>query len=502
MAKRKWYVVVRGRGVGVFNTWVQVASLTNDCSGAIHQSFGTEYEAHEEYRKAMERGDVYIIHQDGSREPVRTRPPTGLGRTRSENDATQPPPPQETVTAPPAAQPSSPSTPSSTRRTRALGPSLSAPVIGSPRSAARDRRTAEMARALLEHLEQIDRLETVCPTCHGDGVVRSNGPGTASHTHSHRSATPEQRSPDRSSSSSLTGANDWSHPSQGWSASVPLPSSGSPQVSRTISVREYGTPTQSPRDRASSRAQGSPSSRHSSSRPITVVPAPVYRTATSVPPSPAYRPASPESMATPRLTPRALPASPIRPEEHQLLASSRGGSGSPSSSHRSSRRDQTSHSRSMSDASRPMHEVMRQMGDMTIQPGASPRASSTSSSPSLSYATSPRASNDGSPRSSNAASPRSPHATSPTPSRRSNMASPRSSDASRSSLSSLGLSVSGLASPRPSAGVASPRQSADMASPRQSSGMAPMHVPSQGYDIPSDPRSPVSRNQRVPYTAR
>ncbi|KAL1660743.1 hypothetical protein GGF50DRAFT_130034 [Schizophyllum commune] len=475
MAKRKWYVVVRGRGVGVFNTWVQVASLTNDCSGAIHQSFGTEYEAHEEYRKAMERGDVYIIHQDGSREPVRTRPPTGLGRTRSENDATQPPPPQETVTAPPAAQPSSPSTPSSTRRTRALGPSMSAPVIGSPRSAARDRRTAEMARALLEHLEQIDRLETVCPTCNGDGVVRSDGPATVAH--SHRSATPEQRSPDRSSASSLTGANDWSHPSQGWSASVPLPSSGSPQVSRTISVREYGTPTQSPRDRASSRAQGSPSSRHSSSRPITVVPAPVHRDAESVPPSPVYRPA---------LTSRALPASPVLPEE--LVASPHRGSGSSSSSHRSSPRVHASHSRTMSEASRPMHDVMRQMGNMTIQPAASPRTSS----PSLSYASSarasdagsPRVSNAGSPRPSNAGSPRSPHATSPTPSRRSNVASPRSSDASRSSLSSLGLSVSGLVSPR------------------QSAGMAPMHVPSSGYDIPSDPRSPVSRNQRVPYTAR
>ncbi|KAL1677268.1 hypothetical protein EV122DRAFT_214423 [Schizophyllum commune] len=462
MAKRKWYVVVRGRGVGVFNTWVQVASLTNDCSGAIHQSFGTEFEAREEYRKAMERGDVYIINQDGSREPVRTRPPTGLGRTRSENDATQPPPPQETVTAPPVAQPSSPSPPSSTRRTRALGPSLSAPVIGSPRSAARDRRTAEMARALLEHLEQIDRLETVCPTCNGDGVVRSDGPATVAH--SHRSATPEQRSPDRSSSSSLTGANDWSHPSQGWSASVPLPSSGSPQVSRTISVREYGTPTQSSRDRASSRAQGSPSSRHSSSRPITVVPAPGLRTTASVPPSPVYRPASPESMATPRLTPRVLPASPVRVEEQQMVASLHRGSGSSSSSHRSSPRFHASHSRTMSD-------VSRQMGDMTIQPAASP-----ASSPSLSYASSPRASNSG--------SPRSPHATSPTPSRRSNMASPRSSDASRSSLSSLGLSVSGLASPR------------------QSAGMAPMHVPSSGYDIPSDPRSPVSRDQRVPYTAR
>ncbi|KAL1718862.1 hypothetical protein EV715DRAFT_200151 [Schizophyllum commune] len=500
MAKRKWYVVVRGRGVGVFDTWVQVASLTNDCSGAIHQGFGTEYEAREEYRKAMERGDVYIINEDGSREPVRTRPPTGLGRTRSENDAIQPPPPQETVTAPPAAQPSSPSTPSSTRRTRALGPSLSAPVIGSPRSAARDRRTAEMARVLLEHLAQIYQLETVCPTCNGDGVVRSNGPGTVAHSHSHRPATPEQRSPDRSSSSPLTGANDWSHPSQGWSASVPLPSSGSPQVSRTISVREYGTPTQSPRDRASSRAQGSPSSRHSSSRPITVVPAPVPRTAASVSPSPVYRPASPESMSTPRLTPRALPGSPIRLEE--MMASPHRGSAASSSSHRSSPRDHTSHSRTMSDASRPVHEVVRQMGDMNIHPAASPRTSSTASSPSLSYASSPRASDSGSPMPSNAGTPRSPHAPSPTHSRRSNMASPRSSDASHSSLSSLGLSVSGLASPRQSAGMTSPRQSVGLASPGQSAGMAPMHVPSSGYDIPSDPRSPVSGNQRVPYTAR
>ncbi|KAI5889419.1 uncharacterized protein SCHCODRAFT_02510537 [Schizophyllum commune H4-8] len=495
MAKRKWYVVTRGREVGVFNTWVRVAALTNDCSGAIHQSFATEYEAHEEYRKAMERGDVYIINKDGSREPVRTRPPTGLGRTRSENDATQPAPPQETVTAPPAAQPSSPSTPSSTRRTRALGPSLSAPVIGSPRSAAHVRRTAEIARALLEHLEQIDQMETstVCPTCHGDGVVRSNAPGTVAHIHSHRSATPEQRSPDRSSASSLTGANDWSHPSQGWSASVPLPSSGSPQVSRTISVGEYGTPAQSPRDRASSRAQGSPSSRHSSSRPITVVPAPVLRTAASVPPSPVHRPASPESMATPRLTPRALPTSPVRLEEQQMVASPHRSSGSSSSSHRSSRRDHTSHSRTMSDAARLVHDVMRQMGDIYIQPGASPRASSTSSSPSLSYASSPRVSDAGSPRLPEAGSPRSSHAPSPPPSRRPTVASPRSSDASHSSLSSLGLSVSGLASPR---------QSTDMALPRQSAGMAPMHVPSSGYDIPSDPRSPVSRNQRVPYTAR
>ena len=41
---------------------MQVAALINDCSGAIHQSFGTEYEAREEYRKAMERDDVYIIN--------------------------------------------------------------------------------------------------------------------------------------------------------------------------------------------------------------------------------------------------------------------------------------------------------------------------------------------------------------------------------------------------------------------------------------------------------
>ncbi|KAJ7783213.1 hypothetical protein B0H16DRAFT_1495958 [Mycena metata] len=71
MGKRKWYVVTVGRDVGVFQTWLEVSPLVTGVSGALHQSFPTEEEAHE----------IFLLEQ--SRGHVRTVPPARTARTRT-----------------------------------------------------------------------------------------------------------------------------------------------------------------------------------------------------------------------------------------------------------------------------------------------------------------------------------------------------------------------------------------------------------------------------------
>ncbi|KAJ7188199.1 hypothetical protein C8R46DRAFT_1054008 [Mycena filopes] len=61
MGKRKWYVVTRGLGVGVFETWLQVSPLVTGVSGALHQSFPTEEEAYRMFDEEQSRGNVKII---------------------------------------------------------------------------------------------------------------------------------------------------------------------------------------------------------------------------------------------------------------------------------------------------------------------------------------------------------------------------------------------------------------------------------------------------------
>ncbi|KAJ7045549.1 hypothetical protein C8F04DRAFT_1065244 [Mycena alexandri] len=61
MGKRKWYVVTVGRDVGVFETWLEVSPLVTGVSGALHQSFPTEEEAHEIFLLEQSRGHVKTV---------------------------------------------------------------------------------------------------------------------------------------------------------------------------------------------------------------------------------------------------------------------------------------------------------------------------------------------------------------------------------------------------------------------------------------------------------
>ncbi|KAJ7251460.1 hypothetical protein B0H12DRAFT_1119081 [Mycena haematopus] len=61
MGRKKWYVVIVGRDVGVFQTWIDVSPLVTGVSGALHQSFSSEIEAEEIFAQALTNGKVKIV---------------------------------------------------------------------------------------------------------------------------------------------------------------------------------------------------------------------------------------------------------------------------------------------------------------------------------------------------------------------------------------------------------------------------------------------------------
>ncbi|KAJ6625613.1 hypothetical protein B0H10DRAFT_622648 [Mycena sp. CBHHK59/15] len=76
MAKRKWYVVTRGKNVGVFKTWLEVAPLVTSVSGALHQSFPTEEEAWTIFEQERSKGNVKVVGDSVPAASPSPRPPT------------------------------------------------------------------------------------------------------------------------------------------------------------------------------------------------------------------------------------------------------------------------------------------------------------------------------------------------------------------------------------------------------------------------------------------
>lgn len=61
MARRKWYVVIVGKEIGVFTSWLEVGPLVKGVPGALHQSFETEEEARRVFEQARAKGNTKIV---------------------------------------------------------------------------------------------------------------------------------------------------------------------------------------------------------------------------------------------------------------------------------------------------------------------------------------------------------------------------------------------------------------------------------------------------------
>lgn len=369
-----------------------------------------------------------MVRPDGRREPVRTPTRSDASTLRS---------PQGSVSAPPSSQSQSPGASPSARRTRALGPSLSAPVVGSKgvaeslvtQSPAHQRRTTEIAPAIMQ------RMGEPCPTCHGEGFIEPQTSRAAP------SAVDPARSPSHRtgrSSSSLTGAHTWPDPSDGWSCDVPPPMAASGTRSRTISVADLDTSPRSSSIFSPSRSVRRQSPPSSSSSSYIMIPEPSRSYAQPPVASPRSSPiySTPPSTAT--VTPRgrvsSIPASPVRPVSTSQRTCLRESScWSPSSIPASPVRPVSNSSVLQSPRSSPssqrglsqrtINDVSRQVHDMGVQAPASDVGSPVSTS----------------------------------------------------GVSSLGSPMFGLSA---------------------------LHGPSSEYNVPQDPRSPFSRNQRIPVSAR
>ncbi|KAF4620791.1 hypothetical protein D9613_000705 [Agrocybe pediades] len=64
MVKRKWYVVTVGKGVGVYSTWLEAGPLVKGVSEAVHQSFRTEEEALQHFRRAVLSGNTRVVRSE------------------------------------------------------------------------------------------------------------------------------------------------------------------------------------------------------------------------------------------------------------------------------------------------------------------------------------------------------------------------------------------------------------------------------------------------------
>ncbi|KAK7466989.1 hypothetical protein VKT23_004052 [Stygiomarasmius scandens] len=71
MAGKKWYVVIVGREVGIFDNWLEVTPLVYGVSCAQHASFRDEEEARRAFEEAKAKGHVKRIGSDlGSISPM------------------------------------------------------------------------------------------------------------------------------------------------------------------------------------------------------------------------------------------------------------------------------------------------------------------------------------------------------------------------------------------------------------------------------------------------
>jgi len=89
MAGKKWYVVIVGKAVGVFGSWLEVAPLVVGVSGAQHQSFPTQEEAIQAFRDEFMKGSVKIVNAGPKSSPGQeyTSAPSTPRRTQSHGTA-------------------------------------------------------------------------------------------------------------------------------------------------------------------------------------------------------------------------------------------------------------------------------------------------------------------------------------------------------------------------------------------------------------------------------
>ncbi|KAJ7703163.1 hypothetical protein B0H17DRAFT_1042004 [Mycena rosella] len=74
MAKQKWYVVIVGKEVGVFENWIEASPLVIGVPGALHQSFSSEEKANQLFAEAQEKGTVKVVAGRNVSVPAPTGP--------------------------------------------------------------------------------------------------------------------------------------------------------------------------------------------------------------------------------------------------------------------------------------------------------------------------------------------------------------------------------------------------------------------------------------------
>ncbi|GLB37433.1 hypothetical protein LshimejAT787_0404840 [Lyophyllum shimeji] len=58
---KKWYVVIVGKDVGVFDSWTEAAPLISGIPGALHESFTSEGEAHQKFVQERDKGNTKVV---------------------------------------------------------------------------------------------------------------------------------------------------------------------------------------------------------------------------------------------------------------------------------------------------------------------------------------------------------------------------------------------------------------------------------------------------------
>ncbi|KAF9778488.1 hypothetical protein BJ322DRAFT_1025180 [Thelephora terrestris] len=63
--QKKWYAVLRGQSVGVFNNWDEAGNAVNFISGSRYHGAASEEEAYSVFIVALHSGRVSITHKRG-----------------------------------------------------------------------------------------------------------------------------------------------------------------------------------------------------------------------------------------------------------------------------------------------------------------------------------------------------------------------------------------------------------------------------------------------------
>ncbi|KAF5385970.1 hypothetical protein D9615_002247 [Tricholomella constricta] len=73
---KKWYVVIIGTDVGVFETWSEASSHTSGIPGALHESFNNEEEARRIFIQERDKGNTKVVSGRSPQASVRVSNPS------------------------------------------------------------------------------------------------------------------------------------------------------------------------------------------------------------------------------------------------------------------------------------------------------------------------------------------------------------------------------------------------------------------------------------------